>query len=223
MVKKEENAIVIGDIHGCYHTLVELYNKLPKGCPIYSVGDLCDRGLHTKLVIDFVIEKNIKPVNGNHEVMMLDILRGSHLCDLQCWAMNGGLKTIQSYQTGTEASFLEYEIPKEHEEFLENLPLFIEIEGYVISHAGFGLNVPKDMNYDLHCDDSIVWYRGPLAKLSNGVQIVGHTINEEPIIEDHYIRIDTGAFKGNKLTAIEIPSKRIYQVDTIKEDILCQV
>ncbi|MEK6552317.1 MAG: metallophosphoesterase, partial [Bacteroidota bacterium] len=53
---------VIGDIHGCYFTLVELYKKIIRrypNIPVYTVGDLVDRGNRSSDVFEFVITNNI--------------------------------------------------------------------------------------------------------------------------------------------------------------------
>ncbi len=56
MSKKTKNIFVIGDVHGCYHTLVKLVEKLPKKAELIFVGDLCDRGNFSRNVIDFVMK-----------------------------------------------------------------------------------------------------------------------------------------------------------------------
>jgi len=38
---------VIGDVHGMYHTLLALLNKLPANADIVFVGDLIDRGRYS--------------------------------------------------------------------------------------------------------------------------------------------------------------------------------
>ena len=63
---------IIGDIHGCYFTLKELYEKIIEHTnEIYSVGDLIDRGNFSRQVIQFCINNDIKPVLGNHDDMLL--------------------------------------------------------------------------------------------------------------------------------------------------------
>ena len=54
---------VIGDIHGCYYTLKELYYKIKNSYPsaeIFSVGDLLDRGHYCLETVEFLKEKEIK-------------------------------------------------------------------------------------------------------------------------------------------------------------------
>jgi len=36
--------LIIGDVHGCYDELVDLFTKLPEDVPVTFVGDLVDRG-----------------------------------------------------------------------------------------------------------------------------------------------------------------------------------
>ena len=48
---------VIGDIHGCFLTLSELYDQIKSKFPtieIYSVGDLVDRGNKSFEVIEYI-------------------------------------------------------------------------------------------------------------------------------------------------------------------------
>ena len=52
------STFVIGDVHGCYYTLMDLVDKLSKDADLIFVGDLCDKGLYTKEVIEFVKSNN---------------------------------------------------------------------------------------------------------------------------------------------------------------------
>ena len=61
--------IIIGDVHGCYKTLIALIEKLPKDRNITFVGDLIDRGPGSKDVVEFVRKNNYRCVRGNHEDM----------------------------------------------------------------------------------------------------------------------------------------------------------
>ena len=49
-----ETIYLMGDVHGCYKTLIELVNKLPRNVKLCFVGDLIDRGSNSKEVIEFV-------------------------------------------------------------------------------------------------------------------------------------------------------------------------
>lgn len=71
----EEQLYIIGDVHGCYKTLLSLIKKLPKNAKLCFVGDLCDRGKNSKEVIAFVKSNNYDCVLGNHELFLLRILK----------------------------------------------------------------------------------------------------------------------------------------------------
>ena len=66
---------VIGDIHGCYLTLVELYAQILKKYPdieIYSVGDLIDRGNKSFEVMEFVLALRTS-VRPNCQIMIRSV------------------------------------------------------------------------------------------------------------------------------------------------------
>ncbi|MCT7603919.1 metallophosphoesterase [Aliarcobacter butzleri] len=64
-----ENIYIIGDVHGCYKSLIALIDKLPnkEKSKICFVGDLVDRGMYSYEVVKFVMENNYDCVLGNHE------------------------------------------------------------------------------------------------------------------------------------------------------------
>lgn len=64
----QKRIAAISDIHACYIELEELYNAL---CwqsldEIWHIGDVVDRGLDSHKTIQFLVQKNIKGVMGNH-------------------------------------------------------------------------------------------------------------------------------------------------------------
>ncbi|CAN5664855.1 metallophosphoesterase family protein [soil metagenome] len=187
---------VIGDIHGCFYTLSDLYKKLIlQTSEIYSVGDLVDRGPKSKDVVQFCIDKNIIPVKGNHEDMLLKAIEGK---DSYGHYMNGGNATEISY-TGL-SKHKQLDIYKEalessgHLKYLNSLPLKIETGDVLISHAGIIKNGD---------DRTIMWNREEELLKLDKFQIIGHTPVKEPLFEKGwYMNIDTGCVYGNKLTGI---------------------
>ncbi len=96
------NTFVIGDVHGCFHTLQNLIKKLPKKADLIFVGDLCDRGKYSKEVIDFVMSNNYRCIKGNHETYMVDFLEDvlfNNKEDIN-WLKKGwgGKTTVKSYK-----------------------------------------------------------------------------------------------------------------------------
>ena len=70
---------VVGDIHGCYDELIELYHKIDEHSNgdfrMIFVGDYVDRGPDSKKVVDFVMKMQKRgdiALMGNHEDMILD-------------------------------------------------------------------------------------------------------------------------------------------------------
>ncbi|MGB0929378.1 MAG: metallophosphoesterase [Chitinophagales bacterium] len=70
--------IAIGDIHGCVNTLQALIEKinLKKEDTLFLLGDLIDKGLYSKQVVNFVLQLkkenfNVLVVKGNHEESFL--------------------------------------------------------------------------------------------------------------------------------------------------------
>lgn len=196
---------VIGDIHGCYNTLLGLYNKIKDTEEIFSVGDLIDRGRYSKEVVQFCINQNIKPVKGNHEDMMIKAVERSEKMlgvfykDKIRYYHNGGIETQNSYiNSKVHSDFKKFgaEIKSSgHFDYLKNLPFKYEFNKVIISHAG----IVKDGN-----DITILWNRQtPL--FTNKLQVFGHTPLQEIIYEPNfYANIDTGCVYKNILTAIII-------------------
>lgn len=73
----------IGDIQGCYHSLLKLLEHIQFGArdTLWFTGDLVNRGSHSLETLRFVRELNLAgralTVLGNHDLGMLAILRGA--------------------------------------------------------------------------------------------------------------------------------------------------
>lgn len=96
-----ENIYVIGDVHGCFHTLQNLLLELPKDAELIFVGDLCDKGNFSKDVINFVMKNEYLCVKGNHEHLMQKYMHDAVLHDKHSpWSSDkcyGGLVTLDSF------------------------------------------------------------------------------------------------------------------------------
>jgi len=218
---------IIGDIHGCYFTLVELYKKIIiayPNIPVYTVGDLVDRGNHSYETVSFVIENHIYFTPGNHDYMFYHFFKDPQSVFARSWFFNGNETTLESYENREVEMF-------KHIEFIKNSPLYFNIPDCFISHAGISIQYDKFLpkNYkenldildqlimnDLRSDRGILWTRDPLIDLGK-LQVVGHTKQQEiTLVEDsHSVYIDTGACVGNKLSAIIVHESKI--IETIDE------
>lgn len=201
--------IIIGDVHGCYRTLMKLIEQFPKDQKICFVGDLVDRGNDSRKVLDFVLNNRYDCVLGNHEEMMMD--------NAEMWYFNGGLDTMQSFGG-------DYKVLKEYQERIKlNFPYYKIYDDVVdkngrklfLSHAGL---CREDI--ESCCSDGMLtWYRGEMYDRKDLFQVFGHTPNKEPITTDFYANIDTGAVYHKRfgtLTALQFPEMIYYKQANIE-------
>ena len=219
----QKSTFVIGDVHGCFYTLQNLVNKLPKDADLIFVGDLCDMGLHTKEVIEFVKSNQYRCVKGNHDVHMTKHLKNALAGKHNQWSLSdkfAGYATVNSYKDASES------LVDEHIEWLLQLPDFIEIDKYLITH-GFGLPYYKSKHpkrefcmrvnrisnelYNEFYDKDYLNY--------DIINIFGHDSFKNVCKGKNYYGIDTDVKRGNKLTAIELVSMKIYDSPTDKRDL----
>ena len=218
---------VIGDVHGCYYTLAELYNKIKikyEKIPIYCVGDLVDRGRNSYEVIDFIIQEKIKFTPGNHDYMFYHFFKDPTSVFARSWVFNGNEPTLESYEKHSEDIF-------KHIEVIKSAPLYFNLEDCFITHAGISYHykkiLPADFKKNLDLlesyiyndfreDGGVLWTRHPLLNLGR-LQIVGHTKQKEVNFDEdsNAAYIDTGACVGNKLSAVIAEKNKI--VDIIDE------
>lgn len=142
-----DNYICIGDIHGRLDLLELLLEKVanhshPESLIVF-MGDMVDRGPDSYGVVAKVkslCEKGSAiALTGNHEGMMLDYHRNKIVDKLDIWLINGGHKTIKSYQEnmgnyGMSRFFSNFE-RSGHAEWMRHLPYFYETEKVWFSHA----------------------------------------------------------------------------------------
>ena len=217
---------VIGDIHGCFLTLQKLMQRLKldyPGIDIYSVGDLVDRGNFSYEVIDYFISEKVKFTAGNHDLMFYYFMKQPSSEMGNTWLYNGYEKTVASYGD-------HYEKLTEHLEYIINTPLYLEMDGSVISHAGISKYYKKFLTdnisslenvirNDLENPHGIIWTRDELLDVGK-LQVIGHTrVNEVTYRkENNVVYIDTSAYSGNKLTAVIIEEGKVAQSISIPTD-----
>jgi len=212
--------LAIGDIHGCLAAFDELLSfvKISENDIVVTLGDYIDRGNDSRGVVDRLLklkdECHLVPLMGNHEVMMLQHLDG--VLPAELWLGCGGSETVASYG-GDPAN-----IPQEHIDFLCQCLPWHETDTHIFVHA----------NYDPHRsmedqpEQTRLWdhlsFKVPPAHESGKIVIVGHTPQPSGMVFNggHLLCIDTFCFGRGCLTALDVDTGNIWQVN--KYGVRCQ-
>ncbi len=133
----------ISDIHGSavtFRKLVVETLRFSHEDTLYLLGDYVNKGPDSKGVFDFIFSlqetgNKVFCLKGNHEAYLLDALRDS---DKESYFLTrGGKATLQSFGVSKVA-----EIPVEYLSFMESLPLYFQLDKYLLVHAGFDFALP---------------------------------------------------------------------------------
>ena len=207
--RQPNRLLAIGDIHGCLDQLNALMDQVVPTVSdqVVFLGDYVDRGPASAGVIDYLLEfRATFPatvfLRGNHEQMFTDYLKGH---DPTVFLMNGGLKTLSSYQDSGQ-----WPIPSSHRTFLEELSNCYETEDFIFVHAGLrpGIPLSKQDNSDL------LWIRREFISSNydwGKTVVYGHTPLEEPFLAESRMGLDTGCVYGRQLTCCDVRTRKIWQ------------
>lgn len=171
---------IICDVAGELEALKGLVAQMPKD-DIILVGDLNDRGADSKGVIDWAMEHADESLMGNHEHMMIDFLEGTGLYDKGLWLYNGAGPTLKSFgvESGMDFAQAREVIPKKYLEWLKKRPMYIEREGFIITHAPIprelGLQKSLELESGGHAvQNNVIWNRGEPEEIPEKIQVFGH-------------------------------------------------
>lgn len=251
--KKYERIISIGDIHGCsdsikYH--IDNIKPTTKDLVIF-LGDYIDRGPDSPGTIDFLLSLKEQVdcffLRGNHDSMLLSYCKlGGIYGEYFTAGANGGKTTLNQYSiSNLEINYsdkninnnnslkllIEKKIPESHIMFLKDTKLFLEMDNFFYSHAGFSTWSFAD--YDKQTEENYIWSRDeflgkPHTDKLDKIVVHGHTINYDSFlpswdIELKKINLDSGSFlSGNisSLTVIPADYSSCYMsVSNVKEKI----
>ena len=232
---------VIPDIHGCVNTVTTMVTELirpMRSDQIYFLGDYVDRGPGSKGVIDFIwsLQKdgyNVTALKGNHEDFMVE-LYDAEKKSLSSWWYNFGNKKSKAWQEiGGKPTLSSFgvqhirEVPVDYIEWMRNLPHYVELDHFVLVHAGLNFK-----NEDPYADKrAMLWLRDYEIKPEKigGRRIVhGHVpVNMELITQAiknrifKFIDLDNGPYISGKdgygnLVALKLDSMEMviqYNMD----------
>ncbi len=208
--------IAIGDIHGCSVALKSLVEQIAPqpNDTIVTLGDYVDRGQDSRGVIDFLIDLKDRcrliAIYGNHEEMMHEVVVEEK--PPYDWLRHGGVDTLDSYGFVGDLKV----IPASHREFLSNLLDCFQTDTHFFVHANYDPN----LELDEQPPELLRWIKLTdmmPAPHKNGLKaVVGHTHHREGEILElpHLICLDTYCYGGFWLTAMDVESGEIWQVNS---------
>jgi serine/threonine protein phosphatase 1 len=207
---------VIGDVHGCAAELVALIDKLElnEDSAVVMVGDYVDRGPDSKQVIEVILELSTRchlmPLLGNHDGMFLSFLSDPSSQQAVTFIYNGGGATLASYANEDGS----YRIPREHVALLHDLRLWFETPEYFVVHAGVPDTPLETLDPALDWEE-LLWTRNMRTTTYQWSKVIvhGHTATRDVQILPNQINVDTACVFENRLSAIELPSRRVISVN----------
>lgn len=210
--------IFIGDVHGCSDELYELVEVLQveEGKDqIYLTGDAFTKGPDPLGVWEIIQETRSKMVLGNHDVALLEKLR-IRLNGKEKKIKLGHKMTLDGVMSAADAL-----VP-----WLENLPLYIETEHFLLVHAG--INPLKELEGTSH-DEFISIRTWPPQKGIAGkrwhdyytpvrpVLVFGHDAPGGLVLKsqqnnNYLVGLDSGCVYGRELSAYVLENQEVIQV-----------
>jgi predicted phosphodiesterase len=205
--------VVIGDLHGCHDELVALLERVALGAQdrVVCVGDLIVKGEKSRDVLElFIRDARFSSVLGNHDRALLQYWKGSRT----------ELKPSQ------EKCRAELEPERErYLNFLDSLPLSIDLSTHIVVHAGLRPNVALDeqsvddltelrtLGPDRTSRDGQPWYE---VYDGEKIALFGHWPMSPPRRGPRAIGLDTGCVYGYKLTAYVVEEDKFYSVPALR-------
>ena len=218
---------VIPDVHGMYRQLRLVLNRIlplrksDGGLDrLVMLGDYIDRGTRGPDVVDLLIKlkakypHQLKLLKGNHEDMILEVIKSSASSDAyMMWMKNGGEETLAAYLKRADITIenpylfprdrIKNIIPFEHLDFFSSLDLYYEDEDFIFVHAGCDPFVPLGQQ----STEPFLWDRSLYRAAYRGYKlpclrtiVTGHNTNRygNPLVTEKFMMLDC-SYVGNLL------------------------
>ena len=193
------NLLVVGDVHGCVHTLKAFVKRHWNAQDefLILVGDVINKGRHSGKTVKYLrkLQKefpySVFLLRGNHEHMAAEAVR---------------LDYQPPYLLKLKRDMLKRGIPfKRMIQWMGHWPIKWENPYVLITHAGISLHARDPFNPD--SSRGVLHNRSPLKDVGK-LQIFGHVVQEDfqprYFADSHAWCIDTGAWRGGGLTGIRL-------------------
>ena len=193
------NLLVLGDVHGCVHTLKAFvqthWNAQDEF--LILVGDVINKGRHSGKTVKYLrkLQKefpySVFLLRGNHEHLAAESLRQGE---------------EPPYLQKLKRDMLKRGIPfKRMIQWMGQWPVKWENPYVLITHAGISLHARDPFNPD--SSRGVLHNRSALKDVGK-LQLFGHVVQEDfqprYFAEAHAWGIDTGAWRGGGLTGIRL-------------------
>ena len=211
-----KRTLAIGDIHGCINALLTLERFVNFGPSdtVVTLGDYIDRGPDSCAVLDWLIHAatklTLKPLRGNHDIMMLESRTNSD--SKRNWMAAGGESTLRSYSPfeGDAGSLID--VPDTHWSFLDShLMPYYESENHFFVHANALPNIalPEQPPFYLYWQD----FGDPCRHECGKIMVCGHSSQKSGLPKNNgdAICIDTYAYGGGWLSCLDVDNGTVWQ------------
>jgi serine/threonine protein phosphatase 1 len=217
----------IADLHGRFDLLREAMFQIDKHAnlrpfKIITLGDYIDRGPDSARIISYLWGRQntgepLICLKGNHEAMMVETIRKPLHPDW--WIGNGGAQTLISYGHNPKGAYDPTVVPKEHLDWINNLPIMHVDQHRVYVHAWVDSSVPLDKQKE----DLVLWNLYPSHaryghRLTGRHVVHGHDQHEDgPKLYPGRTNLDTLAWcTGRLVIGVFDDDKAGGPIDTIE-------
>ena len=209
----EKRYFVISDIHGHYNEMINAleengYNHKNDFHHLIVIGDLFDRGLQSKEVLEYLyplsIEGKATIILGNHENFLVELLEGDYNRVKFNVKHNGTGETLNSLSginiDKSKFSDIREKIIGKYPyilEWIKSFPPYLELGNYIFVHGGIN---GSNSNWRSGSNRDFVWSRqNDLPPISGKTIVVGHsriaTIRYPNVNYKKLITLEPEAFK----------------------------
>ena len=220
MKRQLRKTFVVGDVHGCFKEFLALLKKAnysSKTHRLILVGDVINRGPHSLEMLEWVKNRGVEMVRGNHEQSFIRGLRSNGL-------LSPILKKLKKDIKQDLKKWLKW---------LEALPFYIEEEDFLVVHAGLvpgehpqysdpnllmNIRTWDGQGNDIRSEFNPAWYS---HYKDTKLVIYGHWANQGLKVRKNTIGLDTGCVYGHKLSGILLPGRRILQIPALRNYYSC--
>jgi serine/threonine protein phosphatase 1 len=226
----------IGDVHGHLDKLASAHASIARdidragsAAPVVHLGDLTDRGPDSRKVIQFLLDginrgEDWVVIKGNHDRLFCNYIRTGSATDDRLrsgrtWLspVMGGDATLRSYGVGRRLferleklhSRVVKAVPEAHANFLENLPLWHQIDGIIFVHAG----IRPGFTLEAQDEDDLLWIRDEFLwrlEAHEALIVHGHTPVDAPTHYGNRVNLDCGAGWGNPLVPVVFEGSQCF-------------